>query len=192
MTDLPQDVQATAEELTHRARRANDEAAAQTFRERRDELLADHGYSARVREGDDVPGVPAHGSGANREVLVLYPDDWLDDGTVRTDRIEDLDRAVEIPLTGPGDPDDWDAVDEHNREIAARVRERHGDVHGDNADAFADFMSNHYAKRIERATEREIQEFLGEYFPRNAWPSDEQRAVVEESITHVTADDGEA
>lgn len=181
MTDLPDDVRAQAEELTLRARQADDEAAARRHCQRRDEVLDEHGYSARVRQGDEGIGATAAGE-ADREMLVLYPDDWLDDGTVRTDRIEDLDRAVEIPLTGPGDPDDWDAVDAHNRRVVARVRDDHGEVHGDNAAAFADFMSNHYAKRIERATEDEIEEFLAEYFPRNAWPSDDQRDVVEESV----------
>jgi hypothetical protein len=169
MADLPDDVRTTAERLTRRARRAAPEAAA-AHRARRDELLADHGYAARVREED------------GDEVLVLYPLDWFEDGRVRPDRIGDLDRAVEIRLTGVGDPDDWDAVARHNREVAARVRERHGDVHGDNAAAFADFMSNHYAKPIEDATPEEVAVFLKEYFPRNAWPTDDQRTAVDESV----------
>jgi len=31
----------------------------------------------------------------------------MDDRTVRTDRIEDVDRGVERRLSGAGDPDDW-------------------------------------------------------------------------------------
>jgi hypothetical protein len=90
-----------------------------------------------------------------------------------------------VSLSGPGNPDEWDATDAHNRGIAAAVREDHGDVHGNNAQAFADFMSNHYAKPIEAATAGEVEEFLEEYFPRNAWPSDAQRSVVEASLDHV-------
>ncbi len=170
MADLTEDVRATVERLTHQARHAADEETAAAHRARRDELLAEYGYLARVREED------------NREVLVLYPNEWVEDGTVRTDRIEDTDRAAEIPLSGPGDPEDWDAVEAHNRKVVARVRRRHGDVHGDNAAAFADFMGNHYAKRVEEATPGEVEEFLTEYFPRNAWPSDQQRETIEESV----------
>jgi len=65
------------------------------------------------------------------------------------------------------------------------VRADHGDVHGDNARAFAEFMSNHYAKPAESATAGELEEFLAEYYPRNAWPSAEQKAVVESSLRHV-------
>jgi hypothetical protein len=174
MTDLPDDAVAEAERLTRLARRAVDDNERAAYRDRREEILDEHGYVARVREDD--PG----------ETLVLYPDDWIDaDGTVRTDRIEELDRAVEVSLSGPGNPDEWDATDAHNRGIAAAVREDHGDVHGNNAQAFADFMSNHYAKPIEAATAGEVEEFLEEYFPRNAWPSDAQRSVVEASLDHV-------
>ncbi|MEF8756985.1 MAG: rnhA operon protein [Halobacteriales archaeon] len=170
MANLPRDVVETAAAQTRRARRARDEKQAERHRERRAALLDGRGYSARVREED------------TRDVLVLYPDEWLDDGTVRTDRIEDLDRAVEVVLSGAGDPDDWDAVDAHNRRVAERVRDRHGDVHGDNADALADFVGNHYAKPIEDATPEERAEFLAEYFPRNAWPDDRQREAVERSV----------
>ncbi|PSP76075.1 rnhA operon protein [Halobacteriales archaeon QS_1_68_20] len=170
MAELPDDVRAKVERLTHRARRAGDEGTASAHRARRDELLAEYGYRARVRQEDA------------REVLVLYPDDWVEDGTVRTDRIEDTDRAAEIPLSGPGNPEDWDDVEAHNRDVVARVRDRHGDVHGDNAAAFADFMGNHYAKRVEEATPGEVGEFLAEYFPRNAWPGERQREVIEESV----------
>ncbi|HKL30721.1 MAG TPA: rnhA operon protein [Natrialbaceae archaeon] len=174
MTDLPDEAIATAERLTRLARRAVDENERDAYLERRAAMLGDHGYVARVRE-DDLG-----------ETLVLYPGDWVDaEGTVRTDRIEDVDRAVEVSLSGPGDPDEWDATDAHNRQIAAVVREDHGDVHGDNAEAFADFMSNHYAKRVEATTPEEIEEFLAEYFPRNAWPSDDQRSVIETSLEYV-------
>lgn len=103
-------------------------------------------------------------------------------GVIRTDRIADLSRAIEIPLEGTGDPDDWNDVAAHNRALVERVREDHGDVHGDNAAALADFASNHYAKRIEELTDAELREFRTEYFVRNAWPSAEQREAIAESI----------
>lgn len=170
MAELPDDLLDEVETLTRRARRAVDEAEAAAYRERREEALAAHGYTARTREDDDG------------DVLVCHPDEWLEDGVVRTDRVDDLDRAVEIPLSGPGDPEVWDEVDEHNRAVAAAVREAHGGVHGENAAALADFMSNHCAKPVESATPDEIATFVEDYFVRNAWPTDEQKAVVEESV----------
>ena len=177
--ELPEETVERAERLTRLAREAVDDAEAAAYREERAELLADHDFTARVR-ADDAG-----------ETLVLHPEEWVEDGTIRPDQIEDTGRAVEVSLSGPGDPDEWDAVDEHNREVAARVREAHGDVHGDNAEAFADFMSNHYARPVESATSDEIEEFLSEYFPRNAWPTDEQRAVVDDSIEFVLETGGE-
>ena len=171
--DLPTDVAEETERLTHLAREAVDPGEREVHRERRAELAAEHGYAARVREED------------TREVLVLYPTEWLDDGLVRTDRINDLDRAVERPLSGPGDPDDWAAVDAHNRSVAARVADARGPVHGANARAFADFMSNHYARPVESASNGEIEEFRAEYFPRNAWPTAEQKEAIDESIESV-------
>jgi len=38
------------------------------------------------------------------DTLVLYPDEWMDDGTVQLDRIETTDRAVEVSLSGPATP----------------------------------------------------------------------------------------
>nr|WP_084186251.1 rnhA operon protein [Haladaptatus litoreus] len=158
-----------AERLTHLARTADgDEADA--YRNERATLLAEQDFVARVREDE------------TRSVLVLHPDEWLEGGTIQVERIDDTERAVEIPLDGPGDPDDWDDIDAHNRAVAAAVREQHGDVHGANAEAFADFMSNHYARPVESATDEEVTEFCTEYFPRNAWPTDEQKLVVETSV----------
>jgi hypothetical protein len=185
MADLSRDVVEAATKLTRRARQARTEETAERHRDRRADLLGDHGYTARVREeGDDLGSSLGTGgsASADREVLVLYPQDWVDDGTVRPGDIEDLDRAAEIPLSGPGDPDDWDALDARNRRVVERVREQHGDVHGDNAAAFADFVGNHYAKPIEQTTPDERREFLEEYYPRNVWPGDEQREAVEESV----------
>ncbi|WP_132057418.1 DUF7108 family protein [Halorussus amylolyticus] len=168
--DLPEDIVERAERLTRLAREAVDDAEADAYRAERDALLGEHDYTARVREDDAS------------ETLVLHPAEWTADGRIQVERIDDTSRAVEVSLSGPGDPDDWDAVDAHNREVASRVREAHGDVHGDNAAAFADFMGNHYARRVESATDADVTEFLTEYFPRNAWPTKKQRSVVGESV----------
>lgn len=167
--DLPDDVVDEAERLTRLARTATDENERAARLERRDDLLDEHEFTARVRDDEDA-------------TLVLHPAEWHEDGVIRTDRIEDIDRAIEIRLEGTEDPDDWQAVDERNRALAAAVRERHGDVHGDNADALAAFFGNHYAKPIASATPAELEEFRTEYFVRNAWPSAAQREAIEESI----------
>ena len=171
--ELPGDAVAEAERLTRLARDAVDDAEAAAYRDRRDELLAEYGYVARVRERDDT--------------LVCYPADWLDeDGQVRVADVEDTGRAAEVSLAGPGEQGDYESAAEHNADLAARVREKHGGVHGANAAAFADFMSNHYARPMETASPAERAEFVAEYFPRNAWPSEEQRAAVERSLDLIT------
>jgi len=167
-TDLPDAVIERAETLTRRARRSDHRREARAYRDERDELLSEHGYTARVREEDTV--------------LVFYPAEWVTGETVRPERIDDVDRGIEIPLEGPGEDAEWEEIAEHNREIAETVAAEHGEVHGNNATSFAEFMSNHYAKPIESATEAERAEFLTEYYPRNVWPTDEQRAVVSESV----------
>jgi hypothetical protein len=156
--------------LSRRARGAIDENERAAYLDERAELLADYGYEARVR---------SEGTGST---LVLYPAEWIEGGTVRLDQIEDTDRAIERSLSGPGTGENWDEIDEHNRAIAAAVEERHGEVHGGTAASFAAFMSNHYAKPIEDATAAEREEFRREYFPRNAWPSDEQRERLDRSM----------
>lgn len=172
--DLPTAAVEEATRLTRLARQAVDEKEAAAYRDHRDALLAPHDFTARVRADDGA------------ETLVLYPAEWLDaEGTVRLDAIEDTGRAVEISLSGTGDPDDWSAVDEHNRAVAERVAEEHGDVHGATAAALAAFASNHYARRIEELPPAAIEEFTGEYFPRNAWPSDEQQEALERSLALV-------
>jgi hypothetical protein len=171
MSELPREVREEAERLTRLARRATDDAEAAAYERDRDRQLADHGFTARIRETDDT--------------LVLHPSEWLDGGVARLDSIEDTERAVEIPLSGSGDPERWDAVEEHNAAVVDDVRDRAGEVHAATARAFADFMGNHYARRVETATAAELREFLTEYYPRNAWPSDDQRAVVERSLEYV-------
>lgn len=170
-TDVPEEVVQEITRLTRFMRRVVDDAERGAYRERRSELLEDYGLTARIREDD------------TGDVLVCYPEEWVDeDGTVRTERIEDLDRGIERPLSGPGNPDDWEAIAEHNRELATAVRRIHGDVHGDNADALAAYMNNHCAKRIETATGEDLRRFRETFFVRNCWPSDEQREVIDNSI----------
>jgi hypothetical protein len=166
----PESVVDEAERLTRLARDAVVDEEAEAYRDHRADLLDDYDYSARVREDE------------TRDVLVCHPAAWVAEGTIRTERIDDLDRGIERPLSGPGDAAEWDTIDEHNRDIVADVRAAHGEVHGANAAALADFMGNHYAKPIDDATREELVEFLDEYYPRNAWPTDEERAVVKESV----------
>jgi hypothetical protein len=171
--ELGEKVVSRVERLTRLARAAIDEDETVAYREERAELLADRGFTTRIREeGED-------------EVLVLHPEEWEEGGTIHPERIEEIDRAVEIRLTGAADPEDWETVEAHNRVLAGRVREKYGEVHGENAEAFADFMGNHYARRMETAGEREREEFLTDYFVRNAWPSADQRAAVERSLALV-------
>jgi hypothetical protein len=168
--ELPAEVADEAERLTRLARDAVDPNEAAAYRERRGDMLAEYGFTARVR-----------GEGAEA-TLVLHPDSWVVDGDVVPSRIEDTDRAVERPLEGAVDTAEWDAVAAHNEAVAETIAEAHGEPHGANAEAFATFMSNHYARPVEQATDRMREEFLEEYFPRNAWPDDDQRAAVAESL----------
>ncbi len=166
---LPEAVVDEAERLTRLARQASDGAEERAYCEDRDSLLSEYGYTARVRSED-------------RDTLVLYPDEWVEEGVVYPDRIENIDRGIERPLEGPGTGAEWETVAGHNRDLAATVEASHGQTHGANARALADFASNHYAKPVERLTRSEVEEFLLEYFPRNAFPTDDQKAVVEESV----------
>ncbi|MFP8953948.1 rnhA operon protein [Natrialbaceae archaeon A-arb3/5] len=176
--ELPDNVVEEAERLTRLERSSTDENEATAHDDRRERLLSRHEFTSRIRDDGDA-------------VLVLHPTEWTEDGVIRTERIEDISRAVEIPLEGTGDPDDWETVDERNRELVERVRERHGEVHGENAAVLADFASNHYAKSIESLTGSELTEFCTEYFVRNAWPSASQHAAIEDSLDVVYETAGE-
>ena len=65
--DLPERVVTEAERLTRRAREAVEEAERAGAVRARDRLLADHGFTARVRREE------------SREVLVLHPAEWVED-----------------------------------------------------------------------------------------------------------------
>jgi hypothetical protein len=168
--ELPSDVVDEAERLTRLAHAAVDEAEREAYRERRGSLLAEHGFAARLREDEDG------------RTLICYPDEWFVDGKIRRERIDDIDRAVEVSLSGAGEEEDWEAVETHNRALAERVEREHGPVHGATAHAFADFMGNHYIRRIETAGAAVRREFREEYFVRNAWPSDDQLEALETSL----------
>jgi hypothetical protein len=167
---LPDPVVEAAERLTRLARQVVDDAEADAYRDDRDDLLDEHDYTARVREDD------------SGETLVCHPDEWLEDGVVRTDRIDDVDDAVEVSLSGTGSGDDWESVDAHNRSLVDEVRAAHGDVHAANVDLLADFASNHYAKEIESLAAAELAEFRADYYTRNCWPASEEKSVIDESI----------
>lgn len=170
MSDLPPDVVTRVERLTRLARDAVDPAESTAYRTERDELVAEYDYTLRIREGDD------------NDVLVCYPSEWMENGTVQTDRIDDVDRGVERRLSGAGDPDDWEAVADANDEIVEAVADDYEDVHVANVRALATFASNHYAKPIRDLTKGELREFAEEYLPRNAWPTERQLATVDDSI----------
>ncbi|WP_410765450.1 rnhA operon protein [Haloferax sp. DFSO60] len=168
-SELPEDVQQKVTRLTRLARDAIDPNEREVYLSDRDEVLSAYGFVARLREDDDV--------------LVLYPDDWLDeDGNVDVSRIEDTDRGIERPLSGTGAESAWHAVEAHNASLVEAVEAGHGPDHGKNARAFADFLGNHYVRKIETAGAPEVREFLEEYYPRNAWPTEEQRSIVGESL----------
>lgn len=177
--DIPAEAVDEAERLTRLARAAerradgdNDDAAeeAELYRERRTDLAAEHDYEDRIRDEDDT--------------LVLYPEEWLEDGTVQFDRIEETDRAVEVNLSGPGDPEHWQEVADHNEALVDAVAES-APTHEENARAFTAFASNHYAKPAEDLTGEEVREFLEEYYPRNVWPDEADASLVEESVRKV-------
>ncbi len=174
MPEIPETAIEEAARLTRHARAAVDDEEAAAYRERRDELLAEYELIPRVR--DDPDGT----------VLVCYPDTWVDgSGVVLPEAIEDTDEAVEVRLSGRPEGGSFEEADAHNRDLVEAVREEHGEVHAANATAFADFMGNHHAARVETATAADIQEFQNEYYPRNVWPTPEQAAVVDQSLRYV-------
>jgi len=168
--EVPPAVVDEAERLTRLAREAVDDDAAAAYRADRDERLDAHAFTARVREDD------------TGETLVLHPQEWVEDGTIRPERVDDTDRAIELSLSGTDSPDDWQAVDDHNRDLVDSVRDAHGDQHAAVVDVLADFASNHYAKPIEDLSATELREFEGEYVTRNAWLDDDALAVLEEGV----------
>lgn len=172
MGELPEDVVTEATRLTRLARGASDPDEAAAYERERARRLDEYGFAARVR---------ADGT------LVCHPSEWVVDGAVDPARIDDIGRATEVTLEGGEEGATWEEVEAHNATIVSAVREAHGPVHGATARAFADFMGNHYLQRVETATGRQLAEFVDEYFPRNGWPTAEQRDAVDESLEHLFA-----
>jgi len=166
--DVPADTVDEAERLTRLARRTEDEAAAAFYRERRDELVTDHDYVPRLREEDDT--------------LVLYPDEWMDDGRSSSTGSRPPTGPSRCRCRGPGDAGRYREIAAYNDAVADAVADAHDAVHADTARSFAAFMSNHYVRAVDDATADMRAEFREEYFPRNGWPTDEQLAVVDESL----------
>lgn len=166
--DIPVDTVDEAERLTRLARDAADDAEAEHYRARRQELTADYGYTPRVRETDDT--------------LVLYPTAWVESGEVQLDRIDDTDRAVEVSLSGPGDADQYRAVAAYNAAVVEAVAERADEVHVETARSFAAFANNHYVRTLDDVTPEMRVEFRDEYFPRNAWPTAAQTEALDASL----------
>lgn len=154
-------------ELT-RQLRSGDETA----RTRRERLLEAADVEAHVREDDDGP------------VLVLYPAEWIEDGTVDPAEVDDPDIAIEQPLTDDTTTAEADYHDiaAHNETVAEAVERRHGPVHGATAKALATYLSNHHLVRIEDATSAQLETFCEDYLVRNAWPSPEQQCLVGRTI----------
>lgn len=174
----PTDVIEEAVRLSRLAHRATTgatdrETEAAEYRRHRDALLTDHGYTARIRN-DDHP------------TLVIYPQDWLSDGTIDPASIEDTDAAIERPLDGADEPD-YETAAAQNQATVDEVAADHGPVHAANAAAFAAFMNNHRARPIATATGADIEEFLTEYYPRNTWPTTKQRATIVRSLRYTIA-----
>lgn len=188
---LPPDVAEEAARLTRLARDAEERdpasgpyqdnrlesqppREADVYRGRREQLLAHFDYTSRVREERE-----------GGMTLVCYPEEWLDEsGVVRLDADLDTMRAVEIPLSGPGEQGDFEIAAKANDELVDAVQKAYGEDHAANVRSFADFMSNHYARPAVSASAAEVREFLEHYYPRNAWPTDEQAAMVEESLRY--------
>ncbi|MDR5656752.1 rnhA operon protein [Halodesulfurarchaeum sp. HSR-GB] len=170
MPELPDSVVETARAITRAIRRGTHQDP-EALRERRDTLLARFEYTARVREDDSGP------------VLVCHPAAWLDDdGVFQPEAMESTAAAVERDLFEPAVEGGWAAIEAHNRELAGEVQDRYGDPHGATATAFAEYMANHHEATIEAASESAVETFLTEYLPRNAWPTQAQKANAETSI----------
>ena len=167
--ELPPELIDRVEKLTRQARNAVDRNERKAYLRERRRALSEYGFRARVREDD------------TGEVLVCYPAEWVVDGTLQPDRVCDTSRGIERRLSGVGDSS-WEAVNAYNQELVAEIEQEHGSAHGANAAALADFAGNHYKKRIGDLSSSELELFLTEYYPRNVWPTDDQKAVVEQSV----------
>jgi hypothetical protein len=142
---------------------SGDDVMREDARTERDELAAEHGYEARVRED---------------RVLVLHPAGWLDeDGVVDMDAF-DADEAYEVPLDGGG----YDEARAYNDTLLEEFEEDASEADVFNARAFAEFCENHHATAVKNVSEEHVHEFIDDYYVRNVWASEEAEERVEESL----------
>ncbi|XGI83882.1 rnhA operon protein [Halorutilales archaeon Cl-col2-1] len=137
------------------------------YEDRLDELAAENGFVARLR--DD-------------ETLVLYPDDWVVDGEVDVERIEDTDRAHEIPLSEKGES--WEDVHSYNSDVIEELSEMEEvtETEVSNAEYFVEFLENHYILPVDEVSQKHVREFLEDYYPRNVWSSPNEEETVKKSV----------
>lgn len=149
-----------ATRLTRVALSGNEDA-----RKERDKLADEHGYVARERDDG---------------VLVLHPDDWIEDGVVDLDAF-DADEAYEIPLEGRSFEEAHEANDAVLDEFSADAHE--ADLF--NVRSFAEFCENHHSVAVENATTEQVDEFVNDYYVRNVWATDEAEERLEESLSRL-------
>ncbi len=152
--------------MTRLAREVVDDAEADAYRTERDEILAEYDYTARIR--NDETG----------DVLVCHPVEWVDDGVIRPERVDDIDRGVEIRLSAPatrtsGQRSRW------NRAVVDAVtvaQVRHTRTRS------CSLIQGITTRNRSRRRRRRNSGVSRRLCPRNAWPTAEQRSVLDQSI----------
>lgn len=133
------------------------------------EAAGQHGFGVRLRD----------------TVLVLYPEDWLEDGVVRPD--VDVDRAFEVDLA---DTADRQRARERNEKLLGEFessveRGTVDDVAVEdvvfNVRRFAEFCANHHGVAVDEAGDV-VEEFVSDYYVRNVWASESQREALVASL----------
>jgi len=150
---------------------SGDERRRKEAREERDELAAERGYRAWVRDDS---------------TLVLHPEEWLNDDGVVDMEAFDADEAYEVPLDGGGFEEARAANDALLEGFEKDASEQ--DVF--NARAFAEFCENHHATAVKNVSEKHVREFLEEYYVRNVWAPEDAEERVEESLRLLLSEAG--
>lgn len=166
MTDGSPDWVKEAARLTRVALAGGEDAL-----QRRDEIAAEHGYEARVRDDG---------------TLVLHPDDWLDENSVVDMEKFDAEEAYEVPLDGGG----YEEAYEKNERLLREFEKDADDADLFNARAFVEYCENHHAVAVENASEEHVRGFLDDYYVRNVWADDEAEERVEESLRSLLREAG--
>lgn len=127
-------------------------------------LAGEHGYRARLRED---------------EVLVLHPEDWLDEeGVLRGD--VDADEALEIAI---GDSGGAEEARQRNDDVLEGFERRIEDEEVRfNVERFAEYCENHHGVAVDEVTARQVDEFVDEYYVRNVWSSESAEEKLERSL----------